>query len=64
MDTMNRVVQRVGRAAPILRAGGFLTVSFISNVIRYAGAGDPVTYESGPPFVRNVQCSNLLTVRE
>jgi len=38
---------------------GSLTDSTITNVIRCKEDGDPITYESGKEFVRNVQISNV-----
>ena len=64
-DTNRLLLSNISSASQytILIAGS-LTDSCISNVIRYAGDGEPITYESGPSFVRNVQSSNLLTMRE
>ena len=64
-DTSRLLISNISSASQhtVLIAGS-LTDSCISNVIRYAADGEPITYESGPSFVRNLQCSNLLTVHE
>ena len=64
-DTNRLFLSNISSASryTILIAGS-LTDSCISNVIRYADDGEPITYESGSAFVRNVQCSNLVTMRE
>ena len=43
---------------------GSLTDSVITNVVRYREDGEPITYESGPEFVQNVQITNAVQSRQ
>jgi hypothetical protein len=50
----------VSRSRHTILIAGSLADSCISNVIRYAERGEPITYESGRANARNVQCSNVM----
>lgn len=61
-DTSRLLLSNISSASQFtILIAGSLVDSCISNVIRHAADGEPITYESGREFVRNVQCSNLLT---
>ena len=49
-----------GASRHTILIAGSLADSCISNVIRHAAGGEPITYASGRNFVRNVQCTNVL----
>lgn len=60
-DTNRLLLSNISSASrhTILIAGS-LTDSAISNVVRYTPDGEPITYESGREYVKNVQTSNLV----
>ena len=60
-DTSRLLLSNItGTSTHTILIAGSLTDSCISNVIRHAGGGDPITYASGRKHVRNVQCSNVM----
>ncbi len=62
-DTRGIVISNVVSASQhtILIAGS-LVDSSLSNVIRKTAGGEPITFESGAAYVRNVATSNLVQV--
>ncbi|MBT3398747.1 MAG: hypothetical protein HN420_02025 [Rhodospirillaceae bacterium] len=64
-DTSRIVVSNViSQARNTILLGGSLADSAISNVIRQAEGGDPITYGAGEQMVRNVLTSNLVTAKK
>lgn len=63
-DTNRLFLNNISSASQhtILIAGS-LTDSCISNVVRSAPDGEPITYESGREFVQNVEMSNVVQTR-
>ena len=62
-DTYRIVINNViSRAQHTILIGGSLTESSISNVIKYEATGEPITYSSGPQFVRNLMIENIKTM--
>jgi hypothetical protein len=60
-DTHSLLLSNItGRSRHTILIAGSLTDSCISNVIRQADGGEPITYESGRKFVRNLQCTNVM----
>ncbi|QDS94532.1 hypothetical protein FF011L_33110 [Roseimaritima multifibrata] len=53
----------ISRARHTILIGGSLSESSISNVLKYGAAGEPITYQSGPEYVRNVSISNAQTMK-
>jgi len=49
----------VSRAKHTVLIGGSLSESSISNVIKYGAAGEPITYQSGEQYVRNVMITDV-----
>lgn len=49
----------VSRAKHTVLIGGSLSESSISNIIKYGAAGDPITYQSGEQYVRNVMITDV-----
>ncbi len=49
----------MSRAEHTILIAGSLSESAIANVIKYDAPGDPITYESGPENVRNVEITNV-----
>ncbi|QEG42589.1 glycosyl hydrolase family 28 protein [Roseimaritima ulvae] len=59
-DTYRIVINNViSRARHTVLIGGSLSESSISNVFKYGAAGEPITYQSGRDYVRNVMISNV-----
>ncbi len=60
-DTNRLLLSNIASASrhTILIAGS-LTDSAISNVVRHTQGGEPITYESGREYVKNVQMSNVV----
>jgi hypothetical protein len=64
-DTSRIVISRViSKARHTILLGGSLADSVISDVIRQADGGSPITYAAGEDMVRNVLMSNLVTTPE
>jgi hypothetical protein len=64
-DTSRIVVSNViSQARNTILLGGSLADSAISNVIRQAESGDPITYGAGEEMVRNVLKSNIVTAKK
>lgn len=62
-DTYRIVINNViSRAQHTVLIGGSLAESSISNVIKYEATGEPITYSSGPQFVRNLMIENIKTM--
>ena len=60
-DTNRLLLSNIsGASQHTILIAGSLTDSCISNVVRYAPDGEPITYESGREFVRNVEISNMV----
>jgi len=60
-DTNRLLLSNItGTSRHTILIAGSLTDSCISNVVRYAATGEPITYASGRRFVRNVQCTNVM----
>ena len=60
-DTNRLLLSNIsGTSRHTILIAGSLADSCISNVIRYAKAGDPITYGSGEEYVRNVQLTNVM----
>ena len=58
-DTSRLLISNiVSRATDTILIGGSLADSAISNVLKYETPGDPIAYQSGPEYVRNVLVSN------
>ncbi len=49
----------VSRAKHTVLIGGSLSESSISHVIKYGAAGEPITYQSGEQYVRNVMITDV-----
>ncbi len=59
-DTYRILVSNImSRAEHTILIAGSLSESVITNVIKYDAPGDPITYESGPENVRNVEVANV-----
>lgn len=64
-DTSRIVVSNViSQARNTILIGGSLADSAISNVIRQADSGDPITYGAGEEMVCNVLTSNIVTTKK
>jgi len=62
-DTYRIFISNVmSRAQHTILIGGSLAESSISNVIKYEASGEPITYESGEEYVRNVMISDVKTM--
>ncbi|MBN2329574.1 MAG: hypothetical protein JXR73_20705 [Candidatus Omnitrophica bacterium] len=60
-DTNRLLINNItGTSTHTILIAGSLTDSCISNVIRYANGGEPITYASGRSFIRNVQLFNVM----
>ncbi len=60
-DTNHLLLSNItGSSTHTILIAGSLVDSSISNVIRYADGGAPITYASGRRYVRNVQYSNVM----
>ncbi|MBX3180036.1 MAG: hypothetical protein KF886_22020 [Candidatus Hydrogenedentes bacterium] len=54
-DTYRIMINNViSRAQHTILIGGSLSESVISNVVKYEAEGEPITYQSGKDYVRNV----------
>lgn len=63
-DTYRIVISNViSRARHTVLIGGSLAESSLSDIFKYESPGDPVTYESGEEFVRNVSIHNARSAR-
>jgi len=59
-DTYHIMISNiVSRARHTILIGGSLSESSISDVIKYGAAGEPITYESGKEYVRNVMITDV-----
>lgn len=64
-DTSRILVSNViSQARNTILIGGSLADSAISNVVRHADNGDPITYGAGKDMVRNVLMSNIVTAKK
>ena len=64
-DTNRLLLSNItGTSTHTILIAGSLVDSCISNVIRYADHGDPITYASGRQYVKNVQFSNVIQKNE
>ena len=62
-DTYNIFITNIlSRAQHTIFIGGSLSESSISNVMKYEATGEPITYQSGKDFTRNLHISNVHTV--
>ena len=62
-DTYRIFVNNImSRSEHTILIAGSLSESNISNVIKYDAPGEPITYESGPDNVRNVEVTNVRTM--
>ncbi len=62
-DTYRIFVSNImSRAEHTILIAGSLSESAIMNVIKYDAPGEPITYESGPQNVRQVETSNVRTM--
>lgn len=59
-DTYRIVISNIiSRATHTILIAGSLSESLITNVIKYEAPGEPVTYESGQDYVRQVEIQNV-----
>ena len=64
-DTSRILVSNViSQARNTILIGGSLADSAISNVVRQAENGEPITYGAGKDMVRNVLMSNIVTAKK
>ena len=62
-DTYHIFVSNVmSRAQHTILIGGSLSESTISHIMKYGAAGDPITYQSGKEFVRNIALTDIRTM--
>ncbi|MBN2312093.1 MAG: hypothetical protein JXR94_24155 [Candidatus Hydrogenedentes bacterium] len=62
-DTYRILISNImSRSTHTILIAGSLSESAITNVFKYEAPGEPITYESGPENVRNVQISNAGTM--
>lgn len=52
----------VSRAQHTILIGGSLAESSITNIVKYDATGDPITYQSGTAYARNLMVANVKTM--